>query len=61
MARSSSPSIVGACEVCAEPETVESPLVAVLTETRGRHAWVHAGACHDRYREAKARERGGEQ
>jgi len=55
MARASSPSVIGVCEVCAEPETRESPFVAVMTETRGRHAWMHAGACHERYREAKAR------
>ncbi len=57
MARSSRPSIIGTCEVCAEPETREWPLVAVLTEVRNHHAWMHAGACHERYRDAKARER----
>jgi len=55
MARSSRPSIIGTCEVCAEPETREWPLVAVLTEVRNHHAWMHAGACHERYREEVAR------
>lgn len=55
MARASSPSIVGVCEVCSEPETRECIFVAVLTEVRNHHAWMHAGACHERYREEVAR------
>jgi len=54
MTRASGPSVVGVCDVCAEPETRESPFVAVMTETRGRHAWLHADACHERYREEVA-------
>ncbi len=59
MTRASASTNTARCAVCDEVETRESPLVAVLTEVRNHHAWMHAGACHERYREAKTRERNG--
>ncbi len=54
MSRASTSTNTARCAVCDEVETRESPFVAVMTETRGRHAWLHAGACHERYREEVA-------
>jgi len=55
MTRSSASINTARCAVCDEVETRESPFVAVLTEVRNHHAWMHAGACHERYREEVAR------
>ena len=34
------------CLVCNLPSSRDTPFVAVLTPTRGKHHWLHAGACH---------------
>ncbi len=54
MSRASTSTNTARCVVCDEVETRESPFVAVLTEVRHHHAWMHAGACHERYREEAA-------
>ena len=47
-------SAANSCAICGGPDTSFSRLLPIMSPEPGRHVWLHAKECHDRYRRGLA-------